>query len=266
MYAEALSFDDLITFSNSFELKKIILLLVCIAALISVSRFILLVAKYLSTHLSTKKTLVFQVSTIFTFFLNIFGSCYIFYKVLNPPNELLIAFLGSATFAVGFALKDLVASLISGVMIILDPPFQVGDRIHFKDLYGEIKHIGLRAVRLNTNDNQVITIPNLSFVHDAVYCATNGGLNMNVSTNFYLSLNCNIEEVKKILYETVITSKYVYLNKPIAMTVDNSWQQEKLYLQLAINAHVIDTRFEKDFQTDLIVRGTKILQKTIYLP
>jgi small-conductance mechanosensitive channel len=259
MYNEALSLNDLNVFINSFELKKILLLMLSLIILVSVSKLITILAKHLSYQLSTKKTLIFQVSTIITFFLNVFGSIYIFYKVLNPPNELLLAFLGSATFAVGFALKDLVASLIAGIMIILDPPFQVGDRIQYNDIYGEIKHIGLRAVRVNTSDNNIITIPNSSLVNNVVLCTTNGHISMNVLTNFYFSLDCDIIEVQNIIRETIITSKYAYLDKPVEIIVDNHWRQEILCLQLIVKAYVIDARFEKAFQTDLVIRANKIL-------
>ncbi len=195
--------------------------------------------------------------------LNVFGNMYIFYKVLNPPSELLIAFLGSATFAIGFALKDLVASLISGIMIILDPPFQVGDRIKYKDLQGEIKHIGLRAVRISTNDGYIITIPNSNLVNNCVLCATNGFISMNVITSFYFSASSNIEHIKSTIYEIVTTSKYAYLDKPVDITIDNQWVQDILCIKLTLKAYVIDARFEKTFQTDVITRVNKILYDSL---
>lgn len=261
MSTDDLSFDYLIAFSNSFKLQKLFLVCLGIGLLIFISKSIALIAMQISMRLPTKKTLIFQTSTIFTFFFNIVGSIYIFYGILQPPKELLIAFLGSATVAVGFAFKDLVSSLISGITIVMDPPFQVGDRIKFKDLYGEIKHIGLRAVRLKTLDNQIVTIPNSSFVNDFVLCANNGQINMHVVMNFYFALDADMQLVKDLLYETVVTSRYIYINEPIIMVVGNFWQQDILCFQLTLKAHVLDAKFEKAFQTDIITRATKILLK-----
>ena len=259
MSTEELSFDYLIEFSNNIRFEKIMLILLAIAILIIVSKSITLFFTRLYQRLPNKKTLILKISTIFTFFLNIGGSIYIFYSVLQPPTELLIAFLGSATFAVGFALKDLVASIISGITIIIDPPFQVGDRIQFKDIYGEIKHIGLRAVRVRNLDNQIITIPNLSFVTDAVLCANPGKLNKNVIIDFYFKSDSNIKEAKRILYELAATNRYTYLNEAITMVVDNCWKQDIFCLKLTLKAHVIDARFEKAFQTDLITKIAEIM-------
>lgn len=259
MSTDTLSVDYLLAFSDSLKIQKIILMFISIGILVLISKTISLLSKRLYIQIPTKKTLIFQISTVFTFFLNVAGSVYIFYEILNPPKELLIAFLGSATFAIGFALKDLASSVISGVAIIMDPPFQVGDRIEFKNTYGEITHVGLRAVRLKTLDNQTVTIPNSSFVNDIVLCTTQGKININVITNFYFDLNSNIKQAKQILYETVVTSRYAYLKEPIIMVVNNCWQQEKLYLQLTVKAHVLDARFEKAFQTDIVSRGTTLL-------
>ncbi|MFK7973588.1 MAG: mechanosensitive ion channel family protein [Rickettsiaceae bacterium] len=259
MSTDALSLDDLIAFSNNFRLQRLFLLLVGIGCLIIISKVIAWLSQRLYTYIPTRKTLIFQISTIFTFIFNIIGSCYIFYSILKPPKELLFAFLGSATFALGFALKDLVSSLISGITIILDTPFQVGDRIKFQNIYGEIKHIGLRAVRLNTLDNQTVTIPNSSFIKDYVLCASKGQINLNVIMDFYFSHDVNIAQVKEILYETTVTIRYVYLNEPIVIVIDNCWKQDLLCLQFTLKAHVIDARFEKQFQTDIITRATALL-------
>jgi len=55
--------------------------------------------------------------------------------------------------AMGFALKDSVASLVAGVMIILDRPFQVGDRVNFGEQYGDITAIDHRGLELAVEED-----------------------------------------------------------------------------------------------------------------
>jgi hypothetical protein len=45
------------------------------------------------------------------------------------------------------------------------------------------------------------------------------------------------------------------------MVIDNFWQQDILCFQLTLKAHVLDAKFEKAFQTDIITRSTKLLLK-----
>lgn len=259
MSMDSVSLGYLTALSDFFNAEKILLLFLCIALLLFASKAIKVFSDHLRQKLPSRRILIAQVTTILNFFIHLGGSFYIFYGVLKPPQELMIAFLGSATFAVGLALKDLVASLISGITIIMDPPFQVGDRVRFKEVYGEIKHVGLRAVRLQTLDMSLVTIPNLIFVNEAVVCANKGKLNLNVITKFHVCLSNDMNLVQNVLKEVIITSKYAYLEEPINIIIDIIWHVDVLCFEVSVNAHVIDARYEKAYQSDIYVRGTKAL-------
>jgi small-conductance mechanosensitive channel len=267
MSTDELPIDYLSTLSDVFKFEKILLILLGISALIFLSRGIKAMAESLYNKIPTKKTLIFQISTMMAFFLNIFGSFYIFYAIISPPREFLIAILGSITFASGLAIKDLVSSIISGITIIIDPPFQVGDRIRFKDIYGEIKHIGLRAIKVQNLDNQIITIPNQNFLNDMVLCANSGSININVVVPFYVAIEADLEKAKSILREIVITSRFAYLNEPILMAADHVWRADVLCIELILKAHTMDASFEKEFKTDIITRANKVfIEENIPFP
>ncbi len=105
---------------------------------------------------------------------------------------MLLALGGGAAVAIGFSLKDLVASLFAGIILLFDRPFQVGDRVTFGNTYGEITSIGLRAVRLQTLDDNLVTIPNSRFIVDPVASGNAGELDMMVVMPFHLALNADI--------------------------------------------------------------------------
>ena len=244
-----------------FNHEKIIVLAISVGILFLLVRLLKSFSNQLCHKLPSKRILISQFTTALTFLLHLLGGFYIFYGILKPPQELMIAILGSATFAVGFALKDLVSSLISGITIILDPPFQVGDRVKFQDLYGEVKHVGLRAVRIQTQDQRQVTIPNALFINEAVVCANQGRLNLNVTTIFNVPLSTDIKKVKDVLYEVVVTSKYVYLQEPVVINITRSWNADLLTLEVVVNAHTIDARYENAFQTDIYSRGISALHE-----
>src|SRR5262245_26053646 len=62
-------------------------------------------------------------------------------KILAPRPELLLAIVASIGLALGLGAQDYVKSLIGGVLILIDRPFQLGDRVRIGDAYGEIDHI-----------------------------------------------------------------------------------------------------------------------------
>lgn len=72
----------------------------------------------------------------------------------------LIAGLGFTSFIVGFATKDILNNLLSGVLILWKQPFQIGDYIFVKDKQGKVEHIGVRATMLRMDDGEMILIPN----------------------------------------------------------------------------------------------------------
>jgi len=75
---------------------------------------------------------------------------------------------GALALAVGFAAKDLIANFVAGVFIIRDDPFDVGDWIEWGGNEGVVREIELRVTKLDTFDNQLVTVPNSELVNAAV--------------------------------------------------------------------------------------------------
>ncbi len=80
----------------------------------------------------------------------------------------LIAGLGVAGLALGFAAKDTLANFIAGVTILWDRPFRVGDRVEADGEFGQVKKITLRSTRIHTPDNKVVIIPNQNIVNGKI--------------------------------------------------------------------------------------------------
>ncbi len=74
--------------------------------------------------------------------------------------------LGLAGVAVGFAARDTLENIISGVTILLDQPFRIGDRIIIQGTYGTVMEITLRSTRIRTPNNEVLVMPNLLMVNN----------------------------------------------------------------------------------------------------
>jgi small-conductance mechanosensitive channel len=75
---------------------------------------------------------------------------------------------GALALAVGFAARDLIANFVAGVFIIQDEPFTVGDWIEWGGEGGVVREIHLRVTKLDTFDNQLVTVPNADLANAAV--------------------------------------------------------------------------------------------------
>jgi small-conductance mechanosensitive channel len=75
---------------------------------------------------------------------------------------------GALALAVGFAAQDLIANFVAGVFIIRDEPFAVGDWVEWDGNSGVVREIQLRVTKLDTFDNQLVTVPNSDLANAAV--------------------------------------------------------------------------------------------------
>ena len=82
----------------------------------------------------------------------------------------IVAGLGLTGFALGFALKDSIANLLAGVMILLYRPFEVGDRIDVSGLAGRVMHVNLRYTELEAETERVL-VPNSKMLTDPIKVA-----------------------------------------------------------------------------------------------
>ena len=105
-----------------------------------------------------------QTLPLFLNLINIFIVVMAVYFIFSAWHIDMTAWLASAGIvgiAVGFAAKDTLANLFSGVFIMADAPYKIGDYVVLDTLErGEITHIGIRSTRMLTRGDVEITIPN----------------------------------------------------------------------------------------------------------
>lgn len=185
----------------------------------------------------------------------------------DDDNKALIGLGGTLAVAIGFALKDTASSLTAGILILIDQPFQVGDRVQFGDTYGEVKEIGLRSVRIVTLDDSEVSIPNNKFLTESVSSANSGALDMMVVIKFHIAMTEDFELAKKLVYEACVTSKYVFLYKPVTILIKDEITQVAFATVISCKAYVIDARYEMAFISDVTERAKRAFRThNIYYP
>ncbi len=84
------------------------------------------------------------------------------------PVSALIGIFGGVGFIIGFALKDTLGNLASGLMIMVLKPFDLGDYIQVAGVAGIVDDMNIVSTRIRTYDNQLITVPNSSVWGDVI--------------------------------------------------------------------------------------------------
>ncbi|MEW6998180.1 mechanosensitive ion channel family protein [Colwelliaceae bacterium BS250] len=176
-------------------------------------------------------------------------------------KELLAILGGTLAVAFGFAMKDLAASIVAGIIIMFDRPFQVGDRVLFGGEYGDIIAIGLRSVKMNTLDDNVVTIPNNTFLNQLTSCGNYGELDMQVAIIFHIGIDEDLEQAQSTVRECAALSKFAYLNKPINVLVSQVLTNNFMAYKLTLKVYVLDTKYEKSLETDITLRVNEEFRK-----
>lgn len=207
-----------------------------------------------SERFSHMRLRISQVSTLLRFVIYITGMVLALMASFKLSREVLLAIGGTIAVAVGFGLKDLAASVLAGLIIIMDRPFQVGDRVNFNGNYGDIVSINLRSVRIFTLDHNMVTIPNNKFLTEIVSSSNWGDLEMLVQIDFYIGLNQNFALAKALVGECIASSPYAFIGKPWNVLVNQVVVENYIALRLRAKAYVLDVELEKAFESDVTER------------
>ncbi len=228
-------------------------LLVIVGAALAL-RFLRKTVEKLSARFASRRLTLQKIATFLQFAVYIATGTAVISLSLRLDATALTLIGGTVAVSVGFAIKDLVASFIAGITIMIDRPFQVGDRVMFGGEYGDITAIGLRSVRLQTLDDNTVTIPNNKFLNDMTSCGNYGALDMQVVMDFHIGADQDPLRAREIVSEAGLSSRYVYLPKPIVVLVTQVVLGATVAIRLRLKAYVLDTKYEKAFETDVHLR------------
>lgn len=96
---------------------------------------------------------------LFTLFLVFLGTAIVLATVWGADLAGLAAALGVSSIVLGLALQDTLGSIMSGIALLFERPFTVGDWLRIGDLVGQVIDMNWRAVRLQTLEREMVIIP-----------------------------------------------------------------------------------------------------------
>jgi len=110
----------------------------------------------------------------------------------------MIAGLGIGGLALALAAQDSVKNIFAGIMIFLDKPFRINDRIQIDGHDGIVEEVGLRSTRIRTLEGRIVTIPNCAFTDNSVINVTSQPA-LKVKLNLGLTYDTNEDDMQKAI-------------------------------------------------------------------
>lgn len=139
-----------------------------------------------------------MVRLIARFAVVIVGSIYVVRALSGKPLTAIFAGLGIGGVAIALAAQDTLKNLLGGVMIMMDKPFNVGERVVVEGCDGVIEEVGFRSTRVRTLTGHLVTVPNEKMAGNRV---ENIGKRPHIRrlTNITITYDTPVEKIEKAI-------------------------------------------------------------------
>ncbi|MBT4824005.1 mechanosensitive ion channel [Candidatus Woesearchaeota archaeon] len=155
---------------------------------------------------------IIQITSNFLKIIIIVISLIVMLIVWGADIKSLLLSVGIISVVLGFALKGSLDNIFSGISLMLDHTFRVGDVIKLESSeIGEVIHIGLRSTKVKTYDNELLVIPNSILANMRVINYARPDNNLRIIIPVGVAYGSDVEKVKKVLRNALKNRKEISL-------------------------------------------------------
>ena len=185
--------------TSRISLLKVIILFSAVTLLLVGARSVkrILVNKVLIERIHDQGIRV-ALGTVLQYLIVFFGFLILFQSAGIDLSSLAVL-SGTVGIGIGFGLQNIANNFFSGLIILIERPIKVGDRIQVGDIDGDVVRIAIRSTTILTNDNINIIIPNSEFVSQQVINWSHNDPNLRVTIPVGVAYSSNPSVVQDLL-------------------------------------------------------------------
>lgn len=176
-----------------------------------------LIEKVLSKRISRHHTMLIKRTVFYGIFI-VFAITSL--QHLGFKLSVLLGAAGVFTVALSFASQTAASNLISGIFLLFEHPFKVGDTIEIKGINGVVESIDLLSTKLKTSDNKLVRIPNEAMIKSEItnlsYFSTR-----RLDLIIAIAYSCDIVKVKSVLLDLADHCDHVLKDPEPNVTINN---------------------------------------------
>jgi len=169
----------------------------------------------------------------------------------------LLTSLGVAGLTVGFAARDAMSNVISGLFIFWDRPFVVDDLIEIGGMYGRVAEITMRSTRVVTVDGRMLAVPNSQIINSIVASYTNFP-NLRIDIDLGIGTEEDLGRARGLLLD-VVKGDARFMSDPAPRVVVKELNDYNVALQL--QAWIHDERTHIPVRFELRERCFEVLRQ-----
>jgi len=120
-------------------------------------------------------------------------------KVLNINLTAIAVIAGALGIGIGFGLQNIVANFVCGLVLLVERPIRVRDRITMEGVEGNVRAVNFRSTTIETNDNISVIVPNSEFINGKVINWSIGDPKVRIHVPVGVAYGSNLETVTRAL-------------------------------------------------------------------
>jgi potassium efflux system protein len=120
-------------------------------------------------------------------------------KVLNINLTAIAVVAGALGLGIGFGLQNIVANFVCGLVLLVERPIRVRDRITMEGLEGNVRAVNFRSTIIETNDNISVIVPNSEFINGKVINWSIGDPRVRIHVPVGVAYGSDLETVTRAL-------------------------------------------------------------------
>ncbi len=149
-------------------------------------------------HLHIAEAQKFALSRFVTY-LCFLGGVFIGLPSLGVKLNSVVVFGGAIGVGVGLGLQNVVSNFVAGLILLVEQPIRIGDRIEIKETFGDVVRIAARSTWIRTNENVVIVVPNSDFINNAIINWTGNDPRVRIALPVGVGYGSDPEQVRELL-------------------------------------------------------------------
>jgi len=151
---------------------------------------------------------------------------------LGVDTTSVLTSLGVAGLTIGFAARDALSNIISGVFIFWDRPFVIGDLIEIGGAYGRVDTITMRSTRVVTPDGRMLAIPNSVVINSTVASYTNFP-QLRLDVEVTVAVTENLAQARRVLLDMIAADEH-FIREPAPEVVVKALNDYNVLLEVRV--------------------------------
>lgn len=162
------------------------------------------------------QSLFVQAGYVSAWTIGILLACTLAFKDLGFKD--IISLLGLGSVAIGFAFQDIFKNFLSGILLLIQEPFSIGDQIIVTDYEGTVEEIALRATKIRTYQGELVVMPN-SIVFTSPVQVMTGKPQRRTDLAIGVDYNTHLPHAVKVLSQTTQSVEAIHPNPKLEVDV-----------------------------------------------